>query len=65
MTKLFIFHKWRALLAGLLLATIVGFLYTKKTASEIVLLILSVASILHIILFFFLLIKDLKLKNKL
>ena len=63
MAKLLFYSKWRALLAGLLLAAIVGFLYTKKTASEIAWIVLSVASILHIILFFFLFIKDLRQKK--
>jgi len=54
------FIKWRAMVAGLLLATIVGFLYGKKSVSDTVLIVLSVASVLHILLFYFLTIKELK-----
>ena len=48
------------MVAGLLLATIVGFLYGKKSVSDTVLIVLSVASVLHILLFYFLTIKELK-----
>jgi len=62
MKKLINFIKWRALFSGLILAVIVGFLYGRRTASESVLIVLSVAVILHIVLFYFLLIKDIKRK---
>ena len=54
------FIKWRAMVAGLLLATIVGFLYGKKSVSETVLIVLSVASVLNILFFYYLTIKELK-----
>ncbi len=58
--KLLKFSKWRALTSGMLLALIVGFLYGKGTVSKTVLVILSIAAILHIVMFYYLLIKDIK-----
>lgn len=63
MKNLIIFTKWRALLAGMLLAAIVGFLYGSGTASEGVLITLSIASLLHFALFYYLLAKSLKSHN--
>ena len=63
MKNLIIFTKWRALMSGMLLAAIVGFLYGSGTASESVLATLSIASILHIVLFYYLLVKSLKSHN--
>lgn len=63
MKKLINFIKWRALFTSLILSVIVGFLYGRGKTSESVLIVLSVAVILHIILFYFLLIKDIKRKS--
>ncbi len=54
------FTKWRALLSGMLLALIVGFLYGKGSASQTVLIVLSIAAVLHISLFYYLLIREIK-----
>ena len=63
MKNLISFTKWRALLSGMILAAIVGFLHGSGTASDSVLIILSIASVLHIVLFYYLLLKSINTSN--
>ena len=63
MKNLLSFTKWRALVAGMLLAAIVGFLHGSGTATDSVLMILSIAAVVHIVLFYYLLLKSLNNYN--
>ena len=62
--KLVVFTKWRALLSAMLLALITGFLYGKGAASKTVLIALTLGAIAHIVVFYYLLLKELKYPEK-